>query len=94
MPFYMQIQHLVIGHQKIKVPIIQDMKLPRGPNQKVSEGIIKIAKTAKVPIIPIGIASSSFYDVDVDVSESTESQRKAASKNLLDLLALGYEYYW
>ncbi len=33
---------------------------PRGPNQKVSEGIIKIAKTAKVPIIPIGFASSSF----------------------------------
>ena len=33
---------------------------PRGPNQKVSEGIIKIAKTAKVPIIPIGFAASSF----------------------------------
>ena len=30
---------------------------PRGPNQKVSDGIIKIAKMAKVPIIPIGFAS-------------------------------------
>ena len=33
---------------------------PRGPKNKVSEGIIKIAKTAKVPIIPIGFASSKF----------------------------------
>ena len=33
---------------------------PRGPNQKVSDGIIKIAKTAQVPIIPIGFASSKF----------------------------------
>ncbi len=33
---------------------------PRGPNQKVSEGIIKIAKTSQVPIIPIGFASSKF----------------------------------
>ena len=33
---------------------------PRGPNQKVSEGIIKIAKTTQVPIIPIGFASSKF----------------------------------
>ena len=33
---------------------------PRGPNQKVSEGIIKISKTTQVPIIPIGFASSKF----------------------------------
>lgn len=31
---------------------------PRGPSQKVSEGIIKISKTTQVPIIPIGFASS------------------------------------
>ena len=33
---------------------------PRGPNQKVSEGVIKIAKKSQVPIIPIGFASSKF----------------------------------
>ena len=33
---------------------------PRGPNQKVSEGIIKISKNTQVPIIPIGFASSKF----------------------------------
>lgn len=33
---------------------------PRGPNQKVSEGIIKISKIAQVPIIPVGYASSKF----------------------------------
>ena len=33
---------------------------PRGPNQKVSDGIIKIAKVTQVPIIPIGFASSKF----------------------------------
>ena len=33
---------------------------PRGPNQKVSEGIIKIAKITQVPIIPVGFASSKF----------------------------------
>ena len=31
---------------------------PRGPNRKVSEGIIKIAKSCKVPIIPVGFVSS------------------------------------
>jgi len=31
---------------------------PRGPNKKVSEGIIKISRTSQVPIIPIGFASS------------------------------------
>ena len=31
---------------------------PRGPNKKVSEGIIKIARTSQVPIIPVGFASS------------------------------------
>ena len=33
---------------------------PRGHNQKVSDGIIKIAKVTQVPIIPIGFASSKF----------------------------------
>ncbi len=33
---------------------------PRGPNQKVSDGIIKIAKATQVPIIPIGFSSSKF----------------------------------
>ncbi len=33
---------------------------PRGPNQKVSDGIIKISKATQVPIIPIGFASSKF----------------------------------
>ena len=33
---------------------------PRGPNQKVSEGIIKISKTTQVPIIPVGFASSKY----------------------------------
>ena len=32
---------------------------PRGPNQKVSEGIIKISRTSQVPIIPVGFASSN-----------------------------------
>lgn len=31
---------------------------PRGPKEKVSEGIIKIAKSSKIPIIPIGFWSS------------------------------------
>lgn len=31
---------------------------PRGPNQIVSEGIIKISKSSQVPIIPIGFAST------------------------------------
>ena len=34
---------------------------PRGPNQKVSEGIIKIAINSKVPIIPLGFASSKNF---------------------------------
>ena len=33
---------------------------PRGPNQKVSEGIIKISRVTQVPIIPIGFASSKY----------------------------------
>ena len=31
---------------------------PRGPNKKVSEGIIKIAMHSQVPIIPLGFASN------------------------------------
>ncbi len=34
---------------------------PRGPNQKVSEGIIKIAIHSQVPIIPLGFASSNNF---------------------------------
>jgi len=36
---------------------------PRGPKEKVSEGIIKIAKSAKVPIIPIGYWSSNRFNL-------------------------------
>ena len=31
---------------------------PRGPNQKVSEGVIKIASSLQIPIIPCGFWSS------------------------------------
>jgi len=34
---------------------------PRGPKEKVSEGIIKIAKISKIPIIPIGFWSSKNF---------------------------------
>ena len=34
---------------------------PRGPKEIVSEGIIKIAKSSKVPIIPIGFWSSNNF---------------------------------
>ncbi len=34
---------------------------PRGPNQKVSEGIIKIAINTQVPIIPLGFASNNNF---------------------------------
>ncbi len=34
---------------------------PRGPSQKVSEGIIKIAINSQVPILPLGFASSKNF---------------------------------
>jgi lysophospholipid acyltransferase (LPLAT)-like uncharacterized protein len=34
---------------------------PRGPKEKVSEGIIKIAKSTQTPIIPIGFWSSKNF---------------------------------
>ena len=34
---------------------------PRGPNRKVSEGIIKIAIHSQVPIIPLGFASDKNF---------------------------------
>ena len=34
---------------------------PRGPKEKVSDGIIKIAKISKVPIIPVGFGSSKNF---------------------------------
>ena len=34
---------------------------PRGPKEVVSEGIIKIAKSSKVPIIPVGFWSSNNF---------------------------------
>ena len=37
---------------------------PRGPNKIVSEGIIKIAKSSKVPIIPVGFVSSRFKELN------------------------------
>lgn len=36
---------------------------PRGPNQKVSDGIIKISKTTQIPIIPVGFFSSKFSNL-------------------------------
>ena len=36
---------------------------PRGPNQKVSDGIIKISRTTQVPIIPVGFFSSKFSNL-------------------------------
>jgi len=34
---------------------------PRGPKEKVSEGIIKIAKSTNIPIIPVGFWSSRNF---------------------------------
>ena len=34
---------------------------PRGPSQKVSEGIIKIAINSQVPILPLGFASNKNF---------------------------------
>ena len=36
---------------------------PRGPNRKVSEGIIKIAINSQVPIIPLGFASNKNFEL-------------------------------
>jgi len=36
---------------------------PRGPKEKMSEGIIKIAKKSKIPIIPIGFWSSKNFQL-------------------------------
>ena len=36
---------------------------PRGPNRKVSEGIIKIAVHSQVPIIPLGFASNKNFEL-------------------------------
>jgi lysophospholipid acyltransferase (LPLAT)-like uncharacterized protein len=36
---------------------------PRGPKEKMSEGIIKIAKKTKIPIIPIGFWSSKNFQL-------------------------------
>ncbi len=36
---------------------------PRGPNEKVSEGIIKIAINSQVPIIPLGFASNKNFNL-------------------------------
>ena len=37
---------------------------PQGPKEKISEGVIKIAKQAKVPIIPIGFWSSRNFNLN------------------------------
>ena len=37
---------------------------PRGPNKKVSEGIIKIAMHTQVPIIPLGFASNKNFKLN------------------------------
>lgn len=36
---------------------------PRGPKEKISEGIIKIAKKTKIPIIPLGFWSSKNFQL-------------------------------
>ena len=36
---------------------------PRGPKEKISEGIIKIAKKSRIPIIPIGFWSSKNFQL-------------------------------
>ncbi len=36
---------------------------PRGPNQRVSDGIIKIAINTQVPILPLGFASSKNFNL-------------------------------
>ena len=36
---------------------------PRGPNKKVSEGIIKIAINSQVPIIPLGFSSNKNFQL-------------------------------
>ncbi len=36
---------------------------PRGPAEKVSEGIIKIANLSQVPIIPVGFASTRYFNL-------------------------------
>jgi len=37
---------------------------PQGPKEKISEGVIKIAKQTKVPIIPIGFWSSKNFNLN------------------------------
>ena len=37
---------------------------PRGPKQKVSEGIIKIAKKTNIPIIPVGFWSTNNFTLN------------------------------
>ena len=37
---------------------------PRGPKEKVSEGVIKIAKKSNVPIIPVGFWSSRNFTLN------------------------------
>ena len=37
---------------------------PRGPNKKVSEGIVKIAMHSQVPIIPLGFASNKNFELN------------------------------
>ena len=49
-------------HSKEYIGITPDG--PRGPKEKVSEGIIKIAKASQVPIIPIGFWSSKNFSLD------------------------------
>ena len=36
---------------------------PRGPKEKVSDGVIKIAKTTNVPIVPVGYWSSKNFSL-------------------------------
>ena len=37
---------------------------PRGPNQKVSEGIVKLASSLQIPILPCGFWSSKNFKLN------------------------------
>ena len=71
---YFNINNIPTSHSNKKISLRPVFKLlntnnyigitpdgPRGPKEKVSEGIIKIAKKAKIPIIPIGFWSSNNF---------------------------------
>ena len=74
---HLGLNHITISKEKKKInirPIFELLKKnnyigitpdgPRGPKEKVSDGIIKIAKTSKIPIIPVGYWSSKSFSLN------------------------------